>query len=259
MGVSLARSSPRCSPSAEEHGCGVYFYPYVLDLFRTRQITFRGALLIAAVDYHINSWRNERMRSMFPAFAPVSGKGKVETEVVATTGRIRELLQCDDSKTVRSTIEKLKSINPPVFRAVHIKRGTWKMKTQANQGFASPDGIYVNPTILDLWRSGRLEGNNGWGMLLLAKVDAFERNGKKCFVTNRTIGKWCGVGVMAAEAMVRHLKKMDVLDAVYVKRGRRTRRFLSVVDGKPKLFLINDEGDLEFSDEDVSFRRCSLL
>ena len=253
MAAVSVRRRPKSSSSAKEHGCGVYFYPYILELYRRRQITFRGALLLAAVDYHINSWKGERMKLMYATPESVlDDDEKPCTEVVASTRKIRELLQCDDPKTVRATIENLASVRPVVFKAVKIKRGTWKMKTRPNRGAGATDGVYAKPLILDLWRSGRLGGKHGWGVLMLAGIDAFERNGKRCFVTNRTISRWCGVSTRKAKSMVRYFKSIGVLEATYVRKGNRTRRYLHVaVDSKPPIYLYNDEGEVFFADDDI--------
>ena len=90
-----------------------------------------------------------------------------------------------------------------------------------------------------------MQGNDGWGLLVLAGVDSFTRQGKQCYVSNRTIGEWCGVGVEAAKGMVSRLREMELLTSIVMQRGRRAKRYLHVpTDFSPPIYLLpNSEPD----------------
>lgn len=214
--------------STEKLKTSLYIYPYALDLFKRREITFRGALLLAFVDHHVNSWITQRSEFgfCFPEYADVR-----ENEVTCSLGLIKWLLQCTDD-TACTTMRSVALISPAVLK-VRRNGWSWSLKTKPNRG-KDFKGILIRSDVLDLWLSGFMGKGYGQDMLILAKVQSFQEDEKECFMSNRTIGEDIGTGEQAAMLAVKRLVKLKLLEARYETEDRRTIRYLTVPNLSPK-------------------------
>jgi len=231
--------------------CGVYFYPYVLDLFRRREVTFRGALLLAVVDHTINPWRQQRRFDIWERRGLALGEMIEQpaadvTCAFTTTSNLCRVLQCSD-ETARQTIKELCAVRPCVFQARRTKQ-RWQVRTRTRQETQTENYVFVPAKILDLWLEGRLGGKRGWSVLMLGIIDGFKRSGKKCYMSNSVLGKRCGVGERAARDMVYYLLREKLLNATYTTTKNVTTRYLEVPNEfSPKLKELI-VGDDDFSD-----------
>jgi hypothetical protein len=229
-----SKRPPRSSNGKKRHA-GVYFYPYALELFRERRITFRGALLLAVLDHYVNPFGDRRRRELLQR-DPLSldenldcmPKAEPVERFDTTTGKLRELLRCN-SMTVRNTINRLTSLRPRVLWAESVNR-RWEMSTVPDRETPKDDFAYVPPRVFSLWLDGRLDSVPGWSMLLMAIVDSFARKYGTCYASNAWLGRQCGVKKDAAKDMVSRLVGEKMIKATCKTRGRRIIRYLAVPD-----------------------------
>jgi DNA-binding MarR family transcriptional regulator len=196
----------------------LYILAYAFHAMKARRITMRRMKLLAHTDHKVNGYKRRH---------PEADRDDSDWEgsAIFTTKELGRMLQCDTA-TVRACIEDL--CKKEMMKARKLDKNTWELKTRPNRESSEKDH-YIRSWIIELFESGKITPSE---MLLLSKVDCFERDKKVCYMTNEGFAEWMGTTTCRVEQIIASLVEKKYLrskvmtnDRFHKLLGKKPRRY----------------------------------